>query len=365
MAKDTEIILLSDTYKLAEITLPEAREQLVASLRDLDSKLLSDIEIRRYFDTLKLAMGAFVQKVNILEANIYDLRREQRAAESRMESMYLKAQLEIQSLKQEITEIKLSKGRINQIVRVAEALQGNAYAPYAIKSLVDGVVGQPVGNNNTGNNKLRGDAKLPTDYPNRLEFAQHNGFKWNQNNREPAKDYKKLQLLEEWEDQFCKIQSLTIEQILDKKLISMLGAGAIAGALMYLERELGQTLEARKSLSVFNCYQKAIKLYQQKQLDSQPLPTNYFNFKALVSASFMHLSTDEVELLVKRLETRDLGTVEQAISCLKKLLSKKILPTVIKYDEEHSTDSARLYAIQAGHYDSQLADILNRHMSNH
>ena len=357
MAKDTEIVLLSDTYKLTEITSPEAREQLVASLRDLDSKVLSDIEIRKYFDTLKLAMGAFVQKVNILEANIYDLRREQRAAEARMESMYLKAQLEIQTLKQEITEIKLSKGRINQIVKVAEALQGNAYAPYAIKSLVDGVVGQPATNRASSPS-----AKLPSDYPNRLEFAQKNGFKWNQNNREPVKDYKKLQLLEEWEDQFCKIQSLTTEQILDKKLISTLGAGAIAGALMYLERELGHTLEARKSLSVFNCYQKAIKLYQQKQLDAQSLPTNYFNFKALVSGSFVHLSTDEMEQLVKRLETRDLATVEQGISCLKKLISKKILPTILKYDEEHSSDSARLYAVQAGHYDNQLTELFNRHM---
>lgn len=362
MSKDTEIVLLSDTYKLTEITSPEAREQLVSSLRDLDSKLLSDIEIRRYFDTLKLAMGAFVQKVNILEANIYDLRREQRAAESRMESMYLKAQLEIQSLKQEITEIKLSKGRINQIVKVAEALQGNAYAPYAIKSLVDGVVGQPAG---SGNNKNSSDAKLPTDYPNRLEFAQQNGFKWNQNNREPAKDYKKLQLLEEWEDQFCKIHSLTIEQILDKKLISVLGGGAIAGALMYLERELGQTLEARKSLSVFNCYQKAIKLYQQKQLESMPLPTSNFDFKAIISAGFTDLSASEMETLVKRFEGKDMDTLEQVISYLKKLLSKKILPTVIEYDEEHGTDSARLYAIQAGHYDDQLEELFNRHTLSH
>lgn len=360
MAKDTEIVLLSDTYKLTEITSPEARERLVSSLRDLDSRLLSDIEIRRYFDTLKLAMGAFVQKVNILEANIYDLRREQRAVESRMESMYLKAQLEIQSLKQEITEIKLSKGRINQIVKVAEALQGNAYAPYAIKSLVDGVVGQPVSNNKNSNN-----TKLPTDYPNRLEFAQQNGFKWNQNNREPAKDYKKLQLLEEWEDQFCKIQSLTIEQILDKKLISTIGAGAIAGALMYLERELGQTLEARKSLSVFNCYQKAIKLYQQKQLESMPLPTSNFDFKAIISAGFTNLSLDEVETLAKRFEGKDMDTSEQAISYLKKLLSKKILPTVIEYDEEHETDSAKLYAIQASHYDDQLEELFNRHTLSH
>jgi hypothetical protein len=362
MAKDTEIILLSDTYKLTEITSPESREQLVSTLRDLDSRLLSEFELRKYFDSLRIAMGAFVQKVSILESNIFELRREQRAAEARMESMYLKAQLEIQSLKQEITEIKLSKGRINQIVKVAEALQGNAYAPYAIKSLVDGVVGQSAGSNNKPTYQ---DTKLPADYPNRLEFAQQNGFKWNQNNREPAKDYKKLQLLEEWEDQFCKIQNLTIEQILDKKLISTIGAGAIAGALMYLERELGQTLEARKSLSVFNCYQKAIKLYQQKQLDAESSPTSLFDFKALVSGSFGHLSEEDAQVLVKRLESRDLGTVEQGISCIKKLLSKKILPTILEYDEEHASDSAKLYAIQAGHYDSQLIDLLRKHTLSH
>ena len=359
MAKDTEIILLSDTYKLTEITSPESREQLVSTLRDLDSRLLSEFELRKYFDSLRIAMGAFVQKVSILESNIFELRREQRAAEARMESMYLKAQLEIQSLKQEITEIKLSKGRINQIVKVAEALQGNAYAPYAIKSLVDGVVGQSVGNNKKSNSD---STKLPADYPNRLEFAKQNGFKWNQNNREPAKDYKKLQLLEEWEDQFCKIQNLTIEQILDKKLISTIGAGAIAGALMYLERELGQTLEARNSLSVFNCYQKAIKLYQQKQSKSALSSTGIFDFKTLVSDGFGHLSEEDAEVLIKRLETRRLSTEAEALSVIKKILSKKVLPTALEYDEEHASDSAKLYAIQAGNYDSQLTNLLKKHM---
>lgn len=360
MTKESEIVLLSDTYKLTEITSPENREQLVSTLRAFDERKLTDLELRRYFDTLKIAMGAFIQKVSILEANIYDLRREQRAAEARMESMYLKAQLEIQSLKQEITEIRLSKGRINQIVKVAEALQGNAYAPYAIKSLVDGVVGQSPQSKKVSEQHT----KLPTDYPNRLEFAQHNGFKWNQNNREPAKDSKKLQILEEWEDQFCHIEKLSIEQILDKKYISKLGAGAIAGALMYLERELGQTLEARKSLSVFNCYQKAIKLYQQKQFEEATQPTIGFDFNGLVSASFVHISEEDSNSLIKRLETRDLSTAPQGISCLKKLISKKMLPTVIKYDEEHVTDSAKLYAIQSGHYDNQLLELFKKYELN-
>ena len=360
MAKESEIVLLSDTYKLTEITSPESRDQLVSTLRTLDGRKLTDLELRKYFDTLKIAMGAFIQKVSILEANIYDLRREQRAAEARMESMYLKAQLEIQSLKQEITEIRLSKGRINQIVKVAEALQGNAYAPYAIKSLVDGVVGQPQDKKSS-----KQSTKLPADYPNRLEFAQHNGFKWNQNNREPAKDYKKLEILEEWEDQFCRIEKLSIEQILDKKYISKLGAGAIAGALMYLERELGQTLEARKSLSVFNCYQKAIKLYQQGQFEEELKTIAIFDLKGLVSGSFVHLPEEEAEEVIKRLESRALVTVSQGISCLKKLISKKMLPTAIKYDEEHVTDTSRLYAIQSGYYDTELEDIFNKYKLSH
>jgi len=361
MAKDSEIVLLSDTYKLTEITSPESRDQLVSTLRALDGRKLTDLELRKYFDTLKIAMGAFIQKVSILEANIYDLRREQRAAEARMESMYLKAQLEIQSLKQEITEIKLSKGRINQIVKVAEALQGNAYAPYAIKSLVDGVVGQSPQSKKVSEQYT----KLPTDYPNRLEFAQHNGFKWNQNNREPAKDSKKLQILEEWEDQFCRIEKLSTEQILDKRYISKLGAGAIAGALMYLERELGQTLEARKSLSVFNCYQKAIKLYQEKQLEKESKIAAKFDLRGLVLGSFVHLPEEEAEEVIKRLETRALATVSQGISCLKKLISKKMLPTAIEYDEEHATNTSRLYAIQSGYYDTELEDIFNRYKLSH
>lgn len=363
MSKDTEIVLLSDTYKLTEITSPDKRDQLISTLRSLDGRRLTELELRKYFDTLKIAMGAFIQKVSILEANVFDLRREQMAAEARMESMYLKAQLEIQSLKQEITEIRLSKGRINQIVKVAEALQGNAYAPYAIKSLVEGVVGSKGESKSKKVSKY--DGKLPTDYPNRLEFARRNGFKWNQNNREPAKDSKKIQLLEEWEDQFCGIQALTLEQILDRKYVAKLGAGAIAGALMYLERELGYALEERDSLSVFNCYQKAIKLYQQKGYQPTEQSRTIFDHKALILDCFVSLSQEEAGVLIKRFETRDLRTTEQVISCIKKVISKKILPTALRYDKEHSTDTSRLYAVQSGHYDIQLGEIIQRYTPTH
>lgn len=357
MTRDSEIVLLTDTYKLAEITSPESREQLVSTLRDLDGRTLSELELRKYFDTLKLAMGAFIHKVNALEGDIYTLRNEQRAAESRMESMYLRAQLEIQSLKQEIVEIKLSKGRINQIVKVAEALQGNAYAPYAIKSLVDGVVGKSVASTSKKVSEL--STKLPTDYSSRLEFARLNGFKWNQNNREPTKDYKKLSLLEEWENQFCGVQRLTMDQILDKKLVSRLGSGAVAGALMRIEKELDRTIEARESLSVFNCYQKAIKLYQQRHAD-ESVPAEVFDFGKFLSILFHDLSVEELEPLIQRFEGKGLNTPEKVLAHLKKIVSKKMLPTAFKYGEEHSTESSRLYAIQSGQYDDLLSKDLFR-----
>jgi hypothetical protein len=343
-----EIVLLTDTYKLAEITLPENREKLVGSLGRLDGDRLTDLEVRQYFNTLKLAMGVFIQKISNLESSIIDLKRDQVAAEARMESMYLKARLEIQALKQEITEAKLSRKRIGQIVKVAEALKGNAYAPYAIKSLVDGVV-------NSSSSPSSSD-KLPGDYEPRLTFAQMNGFKWNQNNREPAKPAKRIQLLEQWEDEFCKIENLSIEFVVDKKYVASLGQGAIAGALMFLERELGYTLEEeRKTLSVFNCYQKAIKLYQQLKTPTSPPPAE---FSIDLTSTLTALFPTNYPAILPSLEKKSFSSETQFVSVVKKLVSKKLLPAGVTYDKEHRSDVSKLYAIQGGHYDLQIASMV-------
>ena len=358
MAKDSEIILLRDNYSLSDITTPESREKLHHALLELDQRALPELELRRYFDGLKLAMTAFIQKVSILECNILDLRREQAAAESRMEAMYLKAQLEIRELRSEISEIKLSKGRINQIVKVAKALQGNAYAPYAVKSLVEGVI-----NSSSQNSKVAklDTTKLPSDFTKRLEFAIQNGFKWNQNNRIPSKASKQLEVLEEWENQFCQVESMTMDQILDKKYITTVGPGAVAGALMLLERELGALLPERKTYSVFNCYQKAIKMLAEKQTIAASLPQSIFDIKSLVGAAFCHLGEEEIEDAQKRLKTRDLSTVEQAVSCIKKMVSKSLLPSFINWAEKDDSDTERLYALQSGVYDDQIEKFVLRY----
>lgn len=358
MAKDSDIVLLRDSYSVGDITAIENRERLSRTLAEMDHSSFTELELRRYFSGLKIAMGAFIQKVGALELNILDLRRDQVAAESRMEAMYLKAQLEIQQLRSEISEIRLSKGRINQIVKVAKALQGNAYAPYAVKSLVEGVVGKPDSNGKVA--KLD-TTKLPSDFTTRLEFAEQNGFKWNQNNRIPSKAAKQIEILEEWENQFCEVEKLTMDQVLDKTYIGRLGSGAVAGALMLLERELGALLPERKTHSVFNCYQKAIKLYNEKMASRASVVDSNFDAKSLVMAAFCNLPDQDIEDLVKRLETRVLSTTEQAISGIKKMVSRSILPAFINYAEEDNSDTEKLYSIQSGKYDSQLEEFVSRY----
>ena len=358
MAKNSEIVLLQDNYSLGNITTPEARERLSQTLLKLDQRGLTELDLRRYFEGLKLAMGAFIQKVTTLEADILDLRRDQIAAESRMEAMYLKAQLEIQELRAEISEIRLSKGRINQIVKVAKALRGNAYAPYAVKSLVEGVMSGPQQDSKVA--KLD-TTKLPSDFTNRLEFAQQNGFKWNQNNRVPSKATKQLQILEEWENQFCEVENMTMEQVLDKSYITKVGGGAVAGALMLLERELGALLPERKTLSVFNCYQRAVKLYNERRASTPLLPAANFDIKSLVSAAFCHLPMEDIQAIENRFKTKILSTTEQAVSAIKKTASKSILPAFVRWHEEDESDTERLYSLQSGAYDAQLEEFVSRY----
>jgi hypothetical protein len=291
-------------------------------------------------------MGAFIQRVNILESSIYELKRDQAAAEARMEAMYLKAQLEITELKNEISEMRLSKSRINQIVKVAESLQGNPYAPYAVKSMVDGVMRS---SRDAINSKAADYIKLPEDFPTRLEFAQKNGFKWNQNNRIPSRPAKQLKILEEWENQFCQVENLSVDQALDKAYIVKIGPGAVAGALMMLERELGGTMQERESMSVFNCYQKAIKLYN----DNKSASDSKNIARELVSKVFKSVSEEEKELLASRLASKQLGSVAKAVAEVKRIASKTCLPE-LKWAPEDVSETDKLYAIQAGGYDSQL-----------
>lgn len=152
-----------------------------------------------------------------------------------------------------------------------------------------------------------------------------------------------------------------MDQVLDKAYVGRMGAGAVAGALMLLERELGALLPERKTHSVFNCYQKAIKLYNEKVASRTTTVTSNFDAKSLVMAAFCNLPDQDIEDLVKRLETRVLSTMEQAVSGLKKMVSRSVLPAFINYAEEDNSDTEKLYSIQSGKYDAQLVEFVSRY----
>jgi hypothetical protein len=358
MAKDCEIVLLRESFALSEVSDKTNRDRLLSTVSELDSNKISEQDLRKYFNGIQLALGAFAKKIVTLEYDILELKKDQLASEARTEAMYLKAQLEIQQLRSEISEIKLSKSRISQIVQVAKVLQGNAYAPYAVKSLVDGVMGQNSSSTTSTNNFT---TKLPIDFMSRLKFAQQNGFKWNQNNRRPNKPAKQLQILEEWEDQFCLVETMGIEQILNKRHITSVGSGAIAGALMYLERELGALLPERNTLSVFNCYQRAVKIYNEQSNITAQTPC-VFDVKMLVRDGFKHLTDTDTLELENRLKSRDLGSIQQMVSGVKKIVSKTILPSFVTYDDSTISDTQKLYDLQGGKYDYQIESFCAKYL---
>jgi hypothetical protein len=339
------IELFTSTKELLEITNPQSREKLAHTLSTLDATLLTEEEIRNCFAGIRVAMAAFITKVNILEDGLVQIKKDQLASEARLEAMCLQARDEIKELRIEISELRLNKKQSQQALRLARKLHGDLFSA----------------DNNSSSLALQ-VSKLPSDFTTRLEFAQQNGFKWNQNNRIPTKPTKQIELLEEWEKQFCSVESMTISEVLDKSYIVEVGAGAVAGALMMLERELGALLPERKTHSVFNCYQKAIKLFQKKKSPLPLLsPQSSFDIKSLVLEAFGHLPKSEMDNVENRLKTRVLGTTEQVVSAIKKLVSKSTLPVFVQWQEGDISDTERLYSFQAGAYDDQLIEFVKKY----
>jgi hypothetical protein len=147
----------------------------------------------------------------------------------------------------------------------------------------------------------------------------------------------------------------------DKSYVVKMGPGAIAGALMLLERELGALLPERKTLSIFNCYQRAVKKYLDHQAAIEALPACNFDIKSLILAAFCHLPMEDIEDIEKWFKTRVLATVEQVVLAIKKVVSKATLPAFITWREEDGSDTEKLYALQSGVYDPQLTVFVSRY----
>ena len=347
----TEIQLFSDTFDVNQLTSQETRENLYLSINQLDVNKLTDLEIRQSFNGIRVALGVFIRKFVELEGEITDIKLQQVAYEAKMERLFLKGQMEIKELKQELDQMRSADRHLEKVVEVAKLLKDNNYAPMAIKSMMKGIA----------SGEIFKDTNIPEDMARRVKWAQSQGFRWNRNNRPPTKIKKQIELLEEWEMEFYKAKSLTSEQLKNRDFVLSIGKGAPAGALMAIEGILGYQLEDRKTLSTYNCYQKAIKLLAEKEEQGAvalTLQPSVANFSSLVNNIFGDIS-DEIKIkIINGLSKLPKPyTPKQILSQLKIYFSADLLPQFIEITPE--TNRLKLLPkLQGDFYDNQLTEVI-------
>lgn len=349
--ESTEIQLFSDTFDVNDLTSQETRENLYLSINQLDVNKLTVDEIRQNFSGIKVALGVFIRKFVELEGEIKDIKFSQVAYEAKMERLFLKGRVEIQELKQELDQMRSQDRQMEKVVEVAKLLKDNNYAPMAIKSMMKGIA----------KGDILKDIEVPEDLEERVNWAQSNGFRWNKNNRPPAKTAKQVELLERWEMEFHKGRSLEQELLLDKDFVLGIGRGAPAGALQAIEEILGYQLEERDKLSTFNCYQRAIKVLEEKLTDDGVIievVVSSTDFDKLISNIFGDVDKETHDKITKGLNRlpRPLDA-ENVLSQLKIYFSTELFPVFISPSQE-TNPLTLLPKLQGNTYDSNLLGII-------
>ena len=351
--ESTEIQLFSDTFDVSDLTSQETRENLYLSINQLDVNKLTGDEIRQNFNGIKVALSVFIRKFVELEGEIKDIKFSQVAYEAKMERLFLKGRVEIQELKQELDQMRSQDRQMEKVVEVAKLLKDNNYAPMAIKSMMKGIA----------KGDILKDIEVPEDLEERVNWAQNNGFRWNKNNRPPAKTAKQVELLERWEMEFHKGRSLEQELLLDKDFVLGIGRGAPAGALQAIEEILGYQLEERDKLSTFNCYQRAIKVLEEKLTDDDVIievVVSSTDFDRLISDIFGEVDKQTHDKITKGLNRlpRPLA-VENVLSQLKIYFSTELFPVFISPSQE-TNPLTLLPKLQGNTYDSNLLEIIDQ-----
>jgi len=353
--ESTEIQLFSDTFDVNQLTSQETRENLYLSINQLDVNKLSDLEIRQSFNGIRVALGVFIRKFVELEGEIKDIKFSQIAYEAKMERLFLKSRSEIQELKQELNQMKSADKQMEKVVQVAKLLKDNNYAPVAIKSMMKGITSE----------SLLPAQSLPDDFEERLDWATKNGFRWNKNNRAPSKMKKQVELLESWEMEFHKARGLEAELLLSKDYVIKIGKGGPPGALLAIESILGYQLEERKTLSVFNCYQKAIKLLEDKLTNERyttQVITTTTNFSSLVFDLFGDIDRYTYEKIVSGLNRLPTPYTEKSLLAqIKIYFSVDLIPRFINL-EDITNPLTLLPKLQGNTYDKDLLEIINKNL---
>ncbi len=352
----TEIQLFCNTFDVNQLTSQETRENLYLSINQLDETKLSEIEIRQNFTGIKVALGVFIQKFAELEGEVTSIKLQQVAYEAKMERLFMKGQMEIKELKQELTQMKATERQLEKVVTVAKLLKGNDYAPLAVKSMMKGIT----------NGDFFADISAPEDFLERITWAQENGFRWNKNNRAPSKTKKQIEILEAWEMEFNKARGLSQEELTDRNLIMSMGKGAVAGAVMGIEAILGFQIENKNSLTAYNAYQKAVKLLTEKltnQTNIIEVVTTTTNFSELVYDVFGHIDEESYNRVVSGLNhISQPVSADSVLDQLKIYFSIDLFPRFINTDGELTNPLTIVPKLHSGYYDPQLIEIINRYI---
>ena len=355
--ESTEIQLFSDTFDVNQLTSQENRENLYLSINQLDETKLTEIEIRQNFTGIKVALGVFIQKFAELEGEVSSIKLQQVAYEAKMERLFMKGQMEIKELKQELTQMRATERQLEKVVTVAKLLKGNDYAPLAVKSMIKGIT----------NGDFFADISAPEDFLERISWAQENGFRWNKNNRPPSKTKKQIEILEAWEIEFNKARSLPQEKLTDRNLVMTMGRGGIAGAVMGIEAILGFQIENKNSLTAYNAYQKAVKLLSEKltnQINIIEVVTTTTNFSELVFDLFGHIDDESYKRVVSGLNNISQPiNADSVLSQLKIYFSIDLFPRFINTDGELTNPLTIVPKLHSGYYDAQLVELINRHIT--
>jgi len=353
-----EIQLSSNIFDVSQLTSQESRENLYLSINQLDANRLSDGEIRQNFAGIKVALDIFIRQFVKLECEIKDIKLAQVAYESKMERLFLKGRMEVQELKQEIEQMRTTDRQLDKVVEVAKLLKNNNYAPMAIKSMMRGI---------TEGDILK-EAAVPDDLEERVHWAQSQGFRWNKNNRVPTKVSKQIELLERWEMEFHKGRALSQGDLRNKDLVKKLGRGGSAGALMAIEEILGYQLPERQRYSVYNCYQKAVRVLNDKIVKEEDLITivvSSTDFDCLIDNIFGDIDQLTKSKIVSGLNRlpRPLVT-SQVLSQIKIYFSTELFPTFINNDEI-TNPLTLLPKLQGNTYDSRLTNLIEESLKDH
>ena len=346
-----EIQLFSNTFDVSQLTSQETRENLYLSINQLDVNKLSEQEIRQNFAGIKVALGVFIRQFVKLEGEIKDIKLAQVAYESKMERLFLKGRMEIQELKQELEVMRTTDRQLDKVVEVAKLLKNNNYAPMAIKSMMKGI---------TDGDILK-EIAVPEDLEERVAWAQSQGFRWNKNNRPPTKVSKQIELLEKWEMEFHKGRALPQNDLKNKDFVHKLGKGGPAGALMAIEEILGYQLPERKKYSVYNCYQKAVKMLTDKIASEEGVVTivvSSTDFDYLIQNIFGDIDELTKSKIVNGLNRLPRPLVNsQVLSQIKIYFSTDLFPIFINNDQI-TNPLTLLPKLQGNTYDDKLLCII-------